>query len=392
MTVTLERAVAAVRDRRASLVAESAGYLVLAAADQIQSAPRAIGTCEIVLTPEGNLRSTGGLVATGGEAVRALRALLGSLLAVARGGTANLARVAGASDACSELSDFILELEAALIPVNRAAARRALSRLYRETARALPVLPAPVSEPLELLPPPVMLVAPTARPVARAEGPPVGAAGPPGADVAELEVPIDVTFEASSEPEHAPPVDVETAPLLLATPASPLEAQAPDPSPPSMPRAQPESPRSPKLTPLFASPVLVIGEPEAEHESLRQPAGLVELPTEREPTPAPEATLRLESLGTAAPALLVLGEARTAEPSEAPSAPRPAEIGSDEPSPPRTVSGVAELLQRFVDNMERSDDDLRRELKRIVGIGETAAPPRVASSPPASAIEAPGRG
>jgi len=413
MTVTLERAVAAVREHRASLVAESAGYLVLAAADQIQSAPRIVGAEEVLLTPEGSLRLSGGLVATGGEAVLALRALLGSLLSAARGGTASLSRVAAASDGGSDVNSFVLELEAALIPVNRAAARRALSRLCRETVRALPALTAPAAVPQRAPAPRVSpalagwvpaVVAASASAVAHRE--------PGSSETGELEIPVEVSFEPSS-PGHAVPVAIESETVPLTLPAPPPTL------PPSLPPA----------TPLFGSPVMAI-EPMVDIELIPEVEAelLSELDLAPAPLPlpgvpaAPEATQRLDAGAYPLAVATVPSEpppsaercaTRPSEPRYAmpppaavfhagppvtalyaeresvggsPPLPRGADVAPADPSPARAVSDVADLLQRFVDNLERSDNDVRRELKTIAGIDETTSPPRVAS-PPGAAVQ-----
>ena len=56
MSVTVLEVMAAARTRAASLVAEVAGYLVLAAADQVVGAPRALAARSIALGQDGVLR------------------------------------------------------------------------------------------------------------------------------------------------------------------------------------------------------------------------------------------------------------------------------------------------------------------------------------------------
>src|SRR5690606_2907292 len=65
-----------------------------------------------------------------------LRQVLGELLAEVRTPFPNLSRVAS-RDETRGLGSLVTELEAALVPVNRRAAKRSLSRLSRETHRAL---------------------------------------------------------------------------------------------------------------------------------------------------------------------------------------------------------------------------------------------------------------
>ncbi|HEY4104401.1 MAG TPA: hypothetical protein VGM44_10935 [Polyangiaceae bacterium] len=136
MSVTLSEVKRAARAHRAPLAGESAGYLVLALADQVLNAPRLIDAHDVVLTEEGALRLSRGQASSDADAELSLRRVLDELLLVASSGSAALMR-AGRRTAAVGLPVLVKELEAALIPVNRAAARRALARLQRETARAV---------------------------------------------------------------------------------------------------------------------------------------------------------------------------------------------------------------------------------------------------------------
>src|SRR6478752_6974746 len=136
MSVTLSEVKRAARAHRAPLAGESAGYLVLAIADQVLQAPRLVLPADVQLTEEGALRVMSGRASSDVDAELALRRALDQLLLVASSGSAALTR-ASRRTAPLGLAALVRELEAALIPVNRAAARRALARVHRETARAL---------------------------------------------------------------------------------------------------------------------------------------------------------------------------------------------------------------------------------------------------------------
>jgi len=137
MSVTLLEVMAAAQARRAPLVAELAGYLVLGAADQSAGAPRRMRAADVVLAEDGSVRVVGaGNACASDAAEESLRSLLGALMQVASSATPALFRSTQRSPGAG-VDALIGELETALIPVNRAAARRALSRLHRETARAL---------------------------------------------------------------------------------------------------------------------------------------------------------------------------------------------------------------------------------------------------------------
>lgn len=152
MSVNLLEVMSAARSRAASVVAEVAGYLVLGAADQVAGAPRALGAADILLSAEGTLAVRGGSAAADPEAAAALRSLLSRLIAVSASVTPALLRVTQ-REAGGGVCQLVKELEAALIPVNRAAARRAMSRLYRDVARAKSsgrLSPAPFDDPVPI--------------------------------------------------------------------------------------------------------------------------------------------------------------------------------------------------------------------------------------------------
>lgn len=134
MSVSLRDVVLAVSYGDASLVGESAGYLILGAADI------ALRTCErgsldsITIDEEGTVRLAGPAVEEY-EAEGALRGFLGMLLGKVRIPSNNLARVAARREPRG-LRGLVAELEAALVPVNRRAARRTLARLCREAQKS----------------------------------------------------------------------------------------------------------------------------------------------------------------------------------------------------------------------------------------------------------------
>jgi hypothetical protein len=165
MSVTLSEVKRAARAHRAPLAGESAGYLVLAIADQVLSAPRLVEASGIQLTEDGALRVLSGLASSDADAELSLRRALDQLLLVASSGSAALTR-AGRRTAPLGLAALVRELEAALIPVNRSAARRALARVQRETSRALASGLLPAEEPEVVAEAqPIAPVAPAAVPV-----------------------------------------------------------------------------------------------------------------------------------------------------------------------------------------------------------------------------------
>jgi hypothetical protein len=244
MSVKLHEVMGAARGRSASLAAEVAGYLVLAAADQVAGAPRATGWEDVALLEDGSVRVISGTPCDDARAERTLRSLLGQLLLEASSVTPALLR-AGHKATGTGVDALVRELEAALIPVNRGAARRALSRLYRDVVRArdngkIVALEehemSPAAEaPRPSAPAPVMEVAPVVEvpapvPVTRVEWPVAEPEAcdspPPPADGLETVIPVYVELSAES-----PPV-AEVEPVRAALPEVPDLDVPPSPSAP----------------------------------------------------------------------------------------------------------------------------------------------------------------
>jgi len=137
-SVTLNEVIAAAGVRAASLVPETSGYLALAVADASSRLPFRLEDPMVSLTTEGTVKvARGNTVIAPDESARRMRDMLARLLAHSIGSAPALAAASRPRGESPEGVDgFIRELEAALVPVNRAAARRALARLARETARA----------------------------------------------------------------------------------------------------------------------------------------------------------------------------------------------------------------------------------------------------------------
>ncbi|NLE87077.1 MAG: hypothetical protein GX607_11840 [Myxococcales bacterium] len=141
MSVSLAEIVAASRRGDTSFVAESAGYIVLGLADD--ALRKLLGAAPVVDGWTARLDAHGDLIpddvardVSEVAVERSLRGLLATLLQAVRSPSPNLARVAG-RQGVTGLAHLVVELEAALVPVNRKAARRSLARLCRETQRAL---------------------------------------------------------------------------------------------------------------------------------------------------------------------------------------------------------------------------------------------------------------
>jgi hypothetical protein len=193
---------------------------VLAAADQAAQVPRRIEAASVELCPDGSVRVIGGPATTEAVAERDLRELLDELLLVAGSVTPGLLRAARRRTATG-IDALVREIETALIPVNRAAARRALSRLERETARAVErgglLLPSEPAPPAEFSP------APPATAEFSPEPPAVDSLTPPPVASELLPTPVAVPVRARvlSEPNAVKPFVARDFVETLPEPSTP---------------------------------------------------------------------------------------------------------------------------------------------------------------------------
>jgi len=136
-TVSLLEVIAAARSRHASLVPETAGYVTLALGRALAGVPMRLDLDHLRLSTEGTVTIDGPREARPTRAtVTALQRLLTELLDLSRGYAPAL-RAATEPGAFEEGPDaFFSAVAKALIPINRAAAKRSLARLARETAKA----------------------------------------------------------------------------------------------------------------------------------------------------------------------------------------------------------------------------------------------------------------
>lgn len=270
-SVTLEDVFAVVEAKRVPLAPELAGYLSLEIADGSQAAGGEVDPRTVYISEEGTVA----LVrpkkdAPSGDAETSVRAILTKLLEASGSATpaltASAKRKAGAG-----LPALVSELEAALIPVNRAAGRRALARLAREVKRVTLGLGRNASVP----PPGPRAGAPQARPVIKDAADDVmsGPDAPPGprgsvasfsdealtakrtnqlADLAsQMNVPADVFGQPTTVVESGKAV---VPSLGLTPPPLPGAAQSPAPAPVAASAALPAPPAVPARAPLPPPP------------------------------------------------------------------------------------------------------------------------------------------
>jgi hypothetical protein len=122
--------------------------MVLAVVDQLVRNTVDLDADQVHLFEDGTLRISGGKPASQAAAEAGMRQLLEALLETSTAVPPALRRAAGRAPG-SELGLFVRELEVALVPTNRGAAKRALARLCREAMRGLARHPEIVPECVE---------------------------------------------------------------------------------------------------------------------------------------------------------------------------------------------------------------------------------------------------
>jgi hypothetical protein len=137
-SVTLDEVFTVLGTRRVPLAPELAGYLVLEIAEHADPNGGAVDPKAVFVSEEGTVALVkprrDARDGAGDHAEASIRAMLVRLLEASGSQTAALA-AAGKRKTPAGLPSLAEELETALIPVNRAAGRRALARLAREVRR-----------------------------------------------------------------------------------------------------------------------------------------------------------------------------------------------------------------------------------------------------------------
>jgi hypothetical protein len=297
-SVTLEEVFGVVNAKRVPLAPELAGYLALEIAEGADAAGGDIDPRFVFIGEEGTV----GLVRPKrdgaiGSAEGSVRTLLARLLDASGSQTPALG-TASKRRAGSGLPSLVEELEAALIPVNRAAGRRALARLAREVKR----------------------------------------------------VTLGVGRNASI-PSEQPPPRRGSSPSYSSVPSEPRPTPAPVHSP------EPEQNERP-----------------APRPSVRPPTPPAAFPHEEERT----------SARGSIPAEIYAPTQPLSEPDSAvPTARAPVHDASDlptiefTPAQAKARDSVDSLIASFGVS-SKTDQQVSRELKAMVGIDATAPPPRVA--------------
>lgn len=365
LSVTLEEVLGAAKARAASLVPETSGYLALAIADASARLPFRLDDDMVALTTEGSVQvARGTVVVPAQESAQRIRDMLARLLALSIGSAPALAAASRARrESPVGVDGFIAELENALVPVNRAAARRALARLARETARAresgklrrrkTSKRPPADREALAAaaeVPPAPRAPAPLA-PAPTVAAPPSPAAVVPTTS-AEIDLGIDVEL-SPAPPALAASTQAQPTPLS-AEPAAPAAHQAVEP-------AVLAATGGVVAAPAIAAPAEKAASTAARSDAPERPAPLFAQEEAEEPPTICDAPVELTPEPTPPPKRRKRSGA-------------PAEIALT------SRSDVDDLLSKFVvstlstpDGMERT----RKSLKRLAGLDATPPPPTV---------------
>lgn len=147
-SVSLSDALRACRAGAAALVPETAAGIVVLTAEQIAARPCILSLDAILLSVDGSVRPLAGPQGDDTAAAVALREILAALLQTSRG-TSPAIHAAAPARRADSLNGLTRELEAALVPFNRSAAKRALARLARETLAVKPTGTAEAQAPVE---------------------------------------------------------------------------------------------------------------------------------------------------------------------------------------------------------------------------------------------------
>jgi hypothetical protein len=318
-SVTLEDVFTVVEAKRVPLAPELAGYLTLEIADGTDAGSGDVDPKTVFISEEGTVA----LVRPKrdqptGSAEASVRRLLAKLLEASGSGTPALTAAAKRKPG-NGLPALVEELEAALIPVNRSAGRRALARLAREVRRVLLGVGRNASVP-PVLKDHAQKGVPHPRPALRKkeaddDAPPRGA----GAFVEEEAATVKRQNELAALASRTGETHREKS--------APNDEEAiPEPNAAAVPPARPSSP----------SPSSIPPPPVGSSSPLAPP------PPKREPPPPPAA----------------------AKPKVEP--PPPAFFGPDD---------VDSLLASFEVSAAHEDKQMARELKAIAGLSPTPPPP-----------------
>lgn len=374
--ITIADLCAAVRAGLVPLAGETAGYLALALADHLARTPTALDPAALILSPEGSISLLGLPPARSHDdddaaAARFVRELLSQWLSVSQTPPPALRALVRRSRAGEvDIALLIEDLEQALIPVNRGAARRGLSRLARETQRVRNA--GGLSQPAELplpLPKPAEPPAQTAKRAPAIAAPPVPEAPPVPSLIPPLVQPAEAVIPSLLPPLVAParpePVAVDAGAILIAAQTA-YETEAAPAVEPSSDELDERTVVDTSLEALAPSPVAAkVSQPPAAASAPDEPARAPISTTQPLYAPARTAESKPAPPPAATPTARILSS----------SAARPADDLFATPAP----QSVDALLADYKPTDDIDELAVARSMKMSVGLEPTAMPPAVAS-------------
>ncbi len=143
---SVEELLATMKERNARIPSEIGAFVALEVCEAILDAPAEVTPSDIRIADDGTIELNPKMSrASSEDAARSVVSLLSALL-VAAGAGVPKSRVAILDAAPSDLASLRDDLEASLVPLNRAAARRVLSRMLRDVRKPLSSRPPPREE------------------------------------------------------------------------------------------------------------------------------------------------------------------------------------------------------------------------------------------------------
>ena len=149
--VTTEELLRTLQRRGIPLPSEIGAFITLETCEQLLDRPAEVSTHDVIINEVGEVLCAQKLpAAPEPEAVRSLLSLLGDLLVCAAPGVPNMLLDLvehGPNESQRSLQRLLSDLEACLLPLNRGATRRVLSRLVREAKKPGPSVRSPSPRP-----------------------------------------------------------------------------------------------------------------------------------------------------------------------------------------------------------------------------------------------------
>ncbi len=241
----VDELVDALKRRRAPLPFEIGAYVALAACERLIESPARVAGREVHIASDGDVRVVGAPPVSDAESARALGALLAQLLVAAGPGVPPALLALVETRAPASLDAMRDGLARALMPLNRAASRRVLARLVRESIREprstvgdvleVPPSVSALDEDLDALlgeaPPAPDATPPAESPDASAPATSVSSLAAALAALAEEEAAEDAAQAASAAPAASrSDVSPPAVPLAPAAPAAAPASPAPPPA------------------------------------------------------------------------------------------------------------------------------------------------------------------